>query len=85
MVLRRMGLWAALAFGLWAAGWPVLAQAAGPRAIRVAVTDFQPGGTIADQDRALGAGLQSMLTTDLAASSRITVVERRGWPICARR
>jgi len=76
MALRRMGLWAALAFGLWAAGWPVLAQAAGPGAIRVAVTDFQPGGTISDQDRALGAGLQSMLTTDLAASSRITVVER---------
>lgn len=42
----------------------------------MAVTDFQPGGATPDEDRALGAGLQSMLTTDVAASTHIAVVER---------
>jgi TolB-like protein len=76
MVLRRWRPWAALVIGLLAVGWWVGARAAPAGGIRVAVTDFQPGGTTADEDRALGAGLQSMLTTDLAASSHITVVER---------
>ena len=52
-----------------------LARSAAP-AIRVAVSDFQPGGATPEDQRSLGAGLQSMLTTDLAASSHITVVER---------
>ncbi|HXU61458.1 MAG TPA: CsgG/HfaB family protein, partial [Polyangia bacterium] len=76
MVLRRWRPWAAGAIGLLAVGFSVARGAAPAGAIRVAVTDFQPGGTAADEDRALGAGLQSMLTTDLAASSHITVVER---------
>jgi TolB-like protein len=52
-----------------------LARSVAP-AIRVAVSDFQPGGATPEDQRSLGAGLQSMLTTDLAASSHITVVER---------
>ena len=44
-------------------------------AIRVAVIDFQGAGAISGYE-SLGAGLQSMLTTDLAASHSIAVVER---------
>ena len=43
--------------------------------IRLAVVDFQPSGVVGEYET-LGAGLQSMLTTDLSAVSTLTVVER---------
>jgi TolB-like protein len=49
--------------------------AASEPAIRVAVIDFQGAGAVAGYET-LGAGLQSMLTTDLATSHSIAVVER---------
>lgn len=49
--------------------------ALGASSMRVAVLDFQPGGAIGEYE-SLGAGLQSMLTTDLSAVSSLTVVER---------
>jgi TolB-like protein len=49
--------------------------AAGDPAIRIAVIDFQGSGAVSGYET-LGAGLQSMLTTDLAASHSIAVVER---------
>ncbi|HEX2657479.1 MAG TPA: CsgG/HfaB family protein, partial [Polyangia bacterium] len=42
---------------------------------RVAVLDFQGTGSSKDTE-SLGVGLQSMLTTDLAQVSSITLVER---------
>jgi len=63
-------------FGLAPAGAPlVAAPATAEPAIRIAVIDFQGSGAVAGYE-SLGAGLQSMLTTDLAASHSITVVER---------
>ncbi len=49
--------------------------AASDPAIRVAVIDFQGSGAINGYE-SLGAGLQSMLTTDLASAHSIAVVER---------
>ncbi len=53
----------------------VAPPAAGDPAIRIAVIDFQGSGAISGYE-SLGAGLQSMLTTDLASSHSIAVVER---------
>jgi TolB-like protein len=58
--------------------WLVLSFAPTAQAspqIRLAVIDFQPSGEVGEYET-LGAGLQSMLTTDLAAVATITVVER---------
>jgi len=49
--------------------------AASDPGIRIAVIDFQGSGEVKEY-ASLGAGLQSMLTTDLAASHSIAVVER---------
>lgn len=49
--------------------------AASDGAIRIAVIDFQGSGATNGYE-SLGAGLQSMLTTDLASSHSIAVVER---------
>ncbi|MFL5304372.1 MAG: CsgG/HfaB family protein [Polyangia bacterium] len=76
MAARESWHWVAAAIGALAVGLTGGVRAAPATAIRVAVTDFQPGSATPEDDRALGAGLQSMLTTDLAASSRIAVVER---------
>lgn len=68
---------AALVFVMWALGsgrGTPSTQAAAP--IRLAVLDFEGSGVkgeLAD----LGAGLQAMLTTDLAQLSAVTVIERR--------
>lgn len=43
--------------------------------LRLAVMDFQPASTAPDYD-ALGVGLQSMITTDLASVPAFTLVER---------
>ena len=55
---------------------PVSSPAAAAPKLRIAVLDFEGSGTN-DALRGLGAGLQSMLTTDLAKISSLTVVERR--------
>src|SRR5690348_233856 len=49
--------------------------AASDTAIRIAVIDFQGSGATSGYE-SLGAGLQSMLTTDLASAHSIAVVER---------
>ncbi len=60
---------------LSAAPRPPKASDAAEPAIRVAVIDFQGAGAV-DGYESLGAGLQSMLTTDLASAHSIAVVER---------
>ena len=69
----RSGPLLALALAAGIAASPPAAAA--PPAIRVAVIDFQGTGQVGEY-ASLGAGLQSMLTTDLASSRSITVVER---------
>jgi TolB-like protein len=54
----------------------ISAAAGASPSIRVAVLDFQGSGSVGGDYESLGAGLQSMLTSDLTTSSTITVVER---------